>query len=138
MTETFESPRLTEHHIRPSMDSSSRSSASVPPELLADAGRRLGWLALIYVGGTVVGHFGRRAALALTSASGFGVYLSDIFVLAAAALGTAVYLVVRGHRLSPNRVLDLGLFFQIAGAFGIAAGELPDGALPAFDRLFAF
>src|SRR5258706_5334673 len=70
MTETLESPRLTEHHIRPSMDSSSHSSASVPPELLADAGRRLGWVALIYVGGTVVGHFGRRAALALTSASG--------------------------------------------------------------------
>jgi len=138
MTETLESPRLTEHHIRPSMDSSSHSSASVPPELLADAGRRLGWVALIYVGGTVVGHFGRRAALALTSASGFGVHLSDIFALAAAALGTAVYLVARGQRLSPRRVLDLGLFLQVAGAFGIAAGELPDGALPSVDRLFAF
>src|SRR5258705_1161534 len=138
MTETLESPRLTEHPIRPSMGSSSRSSASVPPELLADAGRRLGWVALIDVGGTGVGHFGRRAALALTSASGFGVHLSDIVALAAAALGTAVYLVARGQRLSPGRVLDLGLFFQVAGAFGIAAGELLDGALPAVDRLFAF
>src|SRR5258705_570826 len=138
MTDTIESPRLTDHHLRPSMESSSHSSASMPPELLADAGRRLGWVALIYVGGTVVGHFGRRAALALTSASGFGVHLSDIFALAAAALGTAVYLVARGQRLSPGRVLDLGLFFQVAGAFGIAAGEMPDGALPAVDRLFAF
>src|SRR5258705_1173481 len=121
MTETLESARLTDYQIRPSMDSSSHSSASVPPELLADAGRRLGWVALIYVGGTVVGHFGRRAALALTSASGFGVQLSDIFAFAAAALGTAVYLVARGQRLSPRRVLGLGRFLQLARAFRTSA-----------------
>src|SRR5258706_5334671 len=69
---------------------------------------------------------------------GFGVQLSDIFAFAAAALGTAVYLVARGQRLSPRRLLDLRLFLQVAGAFGIAAGELPDGALPSVDRLFAF
>ena len=138
MTETFESPRLTEHHVRPSLDPSRHASPSLPPELLADAGRRLRWLALIYVGGTIVGHFSRRAALALTGASGFGVHLSDLFALAAAALATAVYLVVRSQRLSPNRVLDLGLVFQVAGAFGIAAGELWDGPLPDVDRLFTY
>src|SRR6266850_1849800 len=138
MTVTLESPQLTEHHLRPSLDASTHSSPSVPPDLLADAGRRLGWLALIYVGGSIVGHFSRRAVMALTGASEFGIHLSDVFALAAAALGTAVYFVVRGQRLSPNRVLDLGLFFQVAGAFGIAAGELSDGALPAVDRLFAY
>jgi len=138
MTVALESPQLTEHHLRPSLDASSHSSPSVPPELLADAGRRLGWLALLYVGASIVGHFSRCVVLALTGASELGIHLSDVFALAAAGLGTAVYLVVRGQRLSPNRVLDLGLFFQIAGAFGIAAGELSDGALPTVDRLFAY
>src|ERR1044071_8122948 len=118
MTETFESPRLTEHHVRPSLESSRHASPSLPPELLADAGRRLRWLAFIYVGGTIVGHFSRRAVLALTGASRLGVHLSDVFALSAAALATAVYLVVRSQRLSPKRVLDLGLVFQVAGAFG--------------------
>jgi serine/threonine-protein kinase len=110
----------------------------LPPELLADARRRLGWLALIYIGGTFVGHFGRRAALALTGSSPSGLELSDMFAVAAIALGAGVYVTLRSRRLSASRVLDLGLFFQIAGAFGIAATELSANPLPTMNTLLAY
>src|SRR6267142_6653265 len=138
MTEILEPPRPTEQRVRRAVDSSPRSSPSVPPELLADAARRLGWLALIYVGATMVGHFGRRAAITLTGASAFGFQLSDMFALAAIAMGIAVYFATRSQQLSSNRVLDVGLFFQVAGAFGIAVTELSARSLPTIDTLFAY
>jgi hypothetical protein len=138
MTEVLEPPRSTEQRVRRAVDSSPRSSPSLPPELLADAARRLGWLALIYVGATIVGHFGRRAAITLTGASAFGFQLSDIFALAAMAMGIAVYFATRSRQLSSNRVLDVGLFFQVAGAFGIAVTELSARSLPTIDTLFAY
>jgi eukaryotic-like serine/threonine-protein kinase len=138
MTETLDPPVLTEHRVRRSVDAHSHSSPSLPPELLADAARRLGWLALIYTGAIVVGHFGRRAALTLTGASPFGFELSDMFALAGMAMGIAVYFASRSQRLSSHRVLDVGLFFQIAGAFGIAATELSAVPLPTVGTLFAY
>jgi eukaryotic-like serine/threonine-protein kinase len=137
MTETVDPPVLTEQRVRRPVDSNSHSP-SLPPELLADAGRRLGWLALIFVGATIVGHFGRRAALTLTGVSPFGFQLSDMFAVAAMALAAGVYVASRSQRLSPNRVLDVGLFFQVAGAFGIAATELSANSLPTMNTLFAY
>ncbi len=138
MTETLDPPASTEHLVRRSVSAHSHSSPSLPPELLADAARRLGWLALIYVGATMVGHFGRRAVLTSTGASSVALQLSDMFALAAIALGVAVYLASRNQRLSQNRVLDLGLFFQVAGAFGIAVTELSSRSLPTIETLFAY
>jgi eukaryotic-like serine/threonine-protein kinase len=138
MTETLDPPVLTEQRVRRPVDSNSHSSPSLPPELLADAARRLGWLGLIYTGAIFVGHFGRRAALTLTGASAFGFELSDMFALAGIAMGIAVYFASRSQRLSSNRVLDVGLFFQIAGAFGIAATELSAAPLPTVGTLFAY
>jgi eukaryotic-like serine/threonine-protein kinase len=138
MTETLDPPVLTQPLVRRSVDSHTHSSPSLPPELLADAARRLGWLALIYMGGTFVGHFGRRAALALTGASPSGLQLSDMFALAAIALGAGVYFALRSQRLSASRVLDLGLLFQVAGAFGIAVTELSANPLPTMNTLLAY
>ncbi len=138
MTETLDPPAPTEQRVRRSVDSQSHSSPSLPPELLADAARRLGWLGLIFIGATVVGHFGRRAALTLTGASTVGFQLSDMFAVAAMALGAGVYFASRSQRLSPNQMLDLGLFFQVAGAFGIAATELSANSLPTMNTLFAY
>lgn len=135
MTETVHPPPLTEQRVQRAVDSSRLSSPSLPPELLADAARRLGWLALIYVGAILVGHFGRRAAIILTGASAFGFQLSDMFALAAMAMSIAVYVASRSQQLSSNRVLDVGLFFQVAGAFGIAATELSASSLPAIGTL---
>ena len=44
MPETLDPPVLTQPLV---VDSHGHSSPSLPPELLADAARRLGWLALI-------------------------------------------------------------------------------------------
>ena len=138
MTEILDPPAVTEHRVERRVDSHDHSSSSLPPELLADAARRLGWLALIYVGGILVGHFGRRAALTLTGSPVFSFQLPDLLALVAMAMGVAVYFASRSQRLSSNRVLDVGLFFQIAGAFGIAATELSARSLPTVDTLFAY
>jgi serine/threonine protein kinase len=97
-------------------------SPTLPPDLMAEGGRRLGQLGLVYSGGIFVAHFGRRALLGLTGAGG-GVGVPDLFVLAAIAMGLVVYGVSRRGALSPKGLLDFGLAFQIAGAFGIAVTE---------------
>jgi hypothetical protein len=51
-------PRASPPHNRPP------ASHTLPPELLADAARRLRWVAVIYAGAGVVGHFGRRLLMA--------------------------------------------------------------------------
>jgi len=96
-------------------------SPTLPPELMAEAGWRLGPLGLLYSGAILIAHFGRRALLALTgSLSGFGVV--DAVSLAAVAIGVIVYIVSRRGALSAKRLLDFGLAFQVVGAFGIAIG----------------
>src|SRR5690349_24298287 len=108
MTETLDSPVLTEHRVRRSVGSHSHSSPSLPPDLLADAARRLGWLGLIYAAGGFFGYFGRRALLAVTGAEPFAARSADLVTLGGMAMGIAVYLVARSRRLSPQRLLDLG------------------------------
>jgi len=105
-------------------------SHTFPPELLAEASWRLGWLGLLYAGSGIVGTFGRRALLALTGSIDLGLRTQEIFTLAAIAMGIAVYIVSSRGLLSPKRMLDLGLAFQVAGAFGIAAGEFWEGVPP--------
>src|SRR5262250_1627963 len=120
MTETLDLTRAPEQRVHRSSDTRSRPSPTLPPELLADAARRLGWLGLIYAAGGIFGYFGRRALLAVTGVAAFEFRPSDIVTLGAIAMGISVYLVARSRRLSPQRLLDLGLLFQVAGAFGIA------------------
>jgi serine/threonine-protein kinase len=138
MTETQDPPISTEQLVRRAEASHGHSAASLPPELLADSARRLGWLGLIFVGATIVGHFGRRAALTLAGASPLGFQLSDMFAAAGMALGVFVYLASRSQRLAPSRILDLGLFFQVAGAFVIAATELSASSLPTMNTFMAY
>ena len=52
-------------------------------------------------------------------------------------MGIAVYAVSRSGMLSPKRLLDLGLVFEVAGAFGIAAGQLWAGVPRLSDASFA-
>jgi eukaryotic-like serine/threonine-protein kinase len=105
----------------------SDTSRSLPPEMMAEATWRLGWLGLIYAGAGLVEHFGRRALLALTGSAVPGANIQDAFIAAAVAMGITVFVVTRRGLLSPKRLLDLGLVFQVAGAFGIAIGEFWEG-----------
>jgi serine/threonine protein kinase len=106
---------------------SGSAARTLPPDLLAEAGRRLGWVALVYAGGELVGHFGRRLLLAASGALDLSFRASDLLGLSAVAMGVAVYVLSRS-RVSPRRLLDISLAFDVLGALGIAA-------IPIVDRL---
>jgi len=91
---------------------------------MAEASRRLAWLGLIYFGVGLFAHFVGRALLTPDGPIRVTVRYSDLPFLASTVLGLAVYVVARRELLSPQRLLDLGLVFQVAGAFGIAATRL--------------
>jgi len=103
------------------MDPFSDLTATLPPELMAEGARRLGWLALIYAIGVVVGHFGRRVLLILSDSADVALHGSDAFGLATAVLSLAVFVAARRRLLPAKRLLDLGLVFQVVAAFDIAA-----------------
>ena len=139
MTETVELPRSPEQRVRRSADSHAQgASPTLPPELLADGARRLGWLALVYAGGITVGYFGRRLLLMFSGDAAFQFRVSDGVTLVVIAMAIAVSLIVRSGRLSPQRLLDLGLVFQVAGAFGLAVTPLFDGQSRAADIAFGY
>jgi serine/threonine-protein kinase len=116
------------------VDANGETFYSLTPELMAEACWRLGWLGCVYSGGSIVAHYGRWALFAWTGSGDWGLHAPDVFSLAAVALGIAVYLVSRRGLLSPQRLLDLGLVFQVAGAFGIAATEFWGGVPLTPDR----
>ena len=64
--------------------------------------------------------------------------LQDVFSLIAVAMGTAVYVVSRRHALPPKQLLNLGLAFQVAGAFGIAINEFWEGFPHQFTSAITF
>jgi eukaryotic-like serine/threonine-protein kinase len=102
------------------------ASHSLPPELLADAARRLGWVAAIYAGGGVVAYFGRRLLLEASGSVTLAFPGSDLLGVAMLAMGTSVYLLSRRRTIPPARVLDVALVFEVLGALCIAAIPLAD------------
>ena len=106
------------------------------PELLAEAARRLGWLCLAYAGGTILGHYERWAAIAWAGSVDLSLHVPAVFGFAAVLMAIAVYVVSRRGLLSPRRLLDLGLVFQVVGAMGIAAKEYWGAAPPVIDGSF--
>ena len=115
--------------VERAMDPFSHLTATLPPELMAEGARRLGWLALMYAIGVVVGHFGRRVLLILSDSADVGFHGSDALGLATAALTLAVFVVARRRLLPPQRLLDLGLVFQVVAALDVAATRAWTAAL---------
>ena len=104
-----------------------RSTAhSVPPELQADAARRLGWLALVYAVGVAFGHFGHRLLLVASGALELTFRASDILGFTAMAMGLAVALLSRSGLVPVRRLIDIGLVFEVLGTIGIAAFPIVD------------
>jgi eukaryotic-like serine/threonine-protein kinase len=103
-------------------------SVSLPPDTIAEGVRRLGWLALVYAIGYISGPFARlvlSVVAGTVDSSDFGI--PDLFGLGAVIMAIAVFVVVRRGILSSQRLLDLGLVFQVVGALGIAVREFWDG-----------
>jgi serine/threonine-protein kinase len=103
------------------LESHHGTSTSLPPELLSEASWRLGSLGLVYSGVGLVGYVGQRALLTWTGAIESGWLASDAIAVATVLMGLVVYVVSRRGLVSPKRLVDLGLVFQVAGAFGMAA-----------------
>ena len=114
------------------------TSGTFPPDLVAEATWRLGWLGLIYAGGYAAVHFGARVLLGLPNAIDLTPRLQDGFGLIAVAMGIAVYVESRRKALPPKRLLNLGLVFQVAGAFGIAINEFWEGFPQHFSGAITF
>jgi serine/threonine protein kinase len=109
--------------IRRPFESRGGTSSTMPPELLAEASWRLGWMGLVYSGASLFGYFGRRALLAWTGAIESGWHASDAVAAAAVLIGIAVFVVSRSGIVRPRQLVDLGLGFEVVGALGIAASE---------------
>jgi serine/threonine-protein kinase len=138
MTPTFEdaAPMPLSRIHRPVEPHAHSSSISMTPELMAEAAWRLGWLGLVYAGAGLVGHFGRRALLAWTDTGDSALLASDAAALMSVAMGVGMFFLSRSQLVSPKRLIDFGLGFEIVGAFGIAVSQywtaavrLPDAAL---------
>lgn len=103
---------------------------SLPPELLAEASRRLGWAALIYACSYFVAYFGPHV-IAWLSVPGYEfARVQNVFAIASVLLGLVVFGLSRYSTLAPQRLLDIGLVFEVAGALGISVAEFWNGFLP--------
>jgi serine/threonine-protein kinase len=114
------SPRIRKHAVE---RTTALGLLTLPPELLAEASRRLGWLGLIYSGAYALAYFGARIAISLGGAPYDWSGVQDLFAVGSVAMGLAVFFLARRNMLSPQRLLDVGLGFEVAGAFGIAINE---------------
>jgi len=126
-------PLPTDSRVRSAIGSHSRGgpvSYTMTPELMAEAAWRLGWLGLVYAGGGVMGHFGRRALLAWTHAGDSAFLPADTAALLSIAMGIGMFFLSRSQLLSAKRLVDLGLAFEIVGAFGIAVSQYWIGTAP--------
>jgi len=103
-------------------------TVSLPPDTIAEGVRRLGWLALVYAIGNIMGPFAKLSLAAVegrVDASDFAV--PDLFGLTAVIMALAVFVAVRRGAVSSRRLLDWGLVFQVVGALGMAVREFWQG-----------
>ena len=95
-------------------------TSGLPPDVLREASRRLGHAALLY---SAVYFFAYFPANLLgpgeTQVGLFGDFRSTVAIVSILS-GLAVWAVTRHGSLRPEQVLDFGLLFLVAGAFGIA------------------
>ena len=127
MTTRLEAAPATDQRVQRREHAFSRSSYTLPPEMMAEASRRLGLLGLVYAIGGVLGYFSRRVLLVWSGSASTDVHPADIAMVAAIAVGIAVYVVSRRGFLRTKRFLDLGLVFEVVGAIGISAGQFWTG-----------
>jgi hypothetical protein len=104
--------------------------------MLAEAAQRLGWLGLIYAGTGLIGHFGRRLAVAWSSGLAFEPQFQDAIGVIAVAMGIAVYAAVRSGALSNRGLVNLAVAFQVLGAFGLSIREFWEGVPATVDSAF--
>jgi serine/threonine-protein kinase len=116
----------------PSTDTrGSGASITLPPELLAEASRRLGWLGLVYACTYALAYWGQQLSAVYTDVEHSYGRAQDLTAMASIALGFSVFALSRTARVSPQAFLDFGLIFAVVGSFGISIAEFSRGFLTA-------
>ncbi|UCF18896.1 MAG: serine/threonine protein kinase [Gemmatimonadota bacterium] len=123
----------------------SRASLSgLPADLLQEASRRLGWAGLIYAATFFLAYFGsyfffaggvREFLPPEPTLFGPERMIQTVVAMISVAVGIAVFLMSRFGRIRPTVLLDLGLGFEVIGAFGIAMSSMW-GVFPEWPRSF--
>ncbi len=108
------------------------SVSGLPLDLLQEASKRLGWAALIYAATFFLAYFGahfffvgQEGAVPVEQ----GLFspertVQTIVAIASIALALAVFALSRFANLRPSTFLDIGLVFEVVGAFGIAMSTM--------------
>ena len=116
-------PSAARVRVGPQTASRAEKSHTLSPEIMAEAAWRLGWLGMLYAVTTILGYYGRRVLIGLSTPEGLTPHVEDWFGLASIALGIGMYVVSRRGGLSLPRLLDLGLVFEVLATFCISMIE---------------
>ena len=115
---------------------SSAATSGLPSDLLQEASKRLGWAALIYSGAFFFAFMGphlfRTVADYMPEHTLWDQPIQTWVSFGSIALGLAVFLLTRTSWLKPQTLLDLGLVFEVVGAFGISVSNIW-GIFPEFN-----
>lgn len=109
---------------------SGASASGLPPDLLAEASKRLGWAGLVYSGTYFFAAFGPQILGA--HYTGYTIFDRPVQLTVTGVsilLGLGVFALSLHARIRPALLLDLGLIFEVVGAFGISMAQFW-GAFP--------
>ncbi len=111
--------------LTPTPSGASASFSALPADLLREASKRLGWAGLVYsvtfLFASVVPHI---ITVALVPGHALTDRLSQLIVsVISILLGIAVFALSRHARVRPDVLLDIGLVFEVVGAFGISMAQ---------------
>lgn len=111
----------------PTPSIASASLSGLPPDLLQEASKRLGWAALAYAGtfflASIAPHLLRVETTLLPEHELWDRSFQMLVSVISIALGLAVFALSRYARIRPDLLLDLGLVFEVVGAFGISMSQ---------------
>lgn len=105
----------------PTPEVDTTTSSGIPPDLLREAAVRLGRAGLLYSGVYFLAFFGswllNPGHIEWMDPSQFP---GHVVAIVSIASGVGIYLLSRFGHLRPESLLDIGLFFMVAGALGIS------------------
>jgi serine/threonine-protein kinase len=105
----------------PSAGALGASATGLPTDIVQDASKRLGWAGLIYSATFFLAFFGGHIlSRAAGAARDPDFTLHAIVAVVSIAAGLAVFSLTRLMKGRPLLLLDLGLIFEVVGAFGIS------------------
>ena len=110
----------------PSSQSVSSGATSLPLDILRDAPKRLGAAALVYAATYSLAYFGPYFANPAVRQEGYWTSPQSFAAYVSISLALVLYVLVRRAAHHPQLLLDIGLIFEVVGAFGISMAQFWD------------